>query len=455
MAEIDRVVVVTVVKTGAGISRQGFGTTLGVFQIPVAVQPGRFAIYGSVQELLDAGSLATDPWVLWATVQKGQSVSPTQFAIGRRDPGTAQVDTVSITAPGVGTWTLTIDTIVYSYIAGASDTVQTIAVGLAAAVAAGVAPVVLSVPIAGIFTVTAFVAGEAFVNGGIVVAGAGTGTFVNAVPNAAAEAMATALAAINTANSTDWYFLNIETRNDVDITAADLFITPLKRRFIGQSSDPDARDGVATNIFDTIQALSNTRTTLIWKSNDTHFADSGFSSIAAAAQLDAAGGAITMFGKQAAGVSTDDLTSSQITNIAGDGETNMGFGGNVYVEIASRGAFLYGASTEGEFFDTGTTLDWTFFRVSEALALISLTTPTKIPYTQAGLNLQQNVTLGVLNTGVGIGHFSGDNPPTATVPNINAVATADKVTRVSRNVLGFAQLAGAIHKTFVRIEASP
>ena len=452
MADIDKVVVVTVVKTSAGISRQGFGTPMGVFQIPAAVQPGRFATYSTVQELIDAGSAATDRWVEWASIIKGQNPAPTTFAIGRREPGTAQVDTVTITTPDVGTWDITINTVVFSYIAGASDTAQTIAEGLKAAVDAGSVPVVTGAVVAGVFTVTADIAGEAFTNGGITVPGAGVGTFVNTTPNAAAEAMATALSAINTANSRDWYILTIETRNDTDITAADTFITPLRKVFVGQSSDPDARDGVASNIFDTIQALNNERTTLIWKSDDRHYADAGWAGIAAAADLDAAGGVITMAFKQATGVPVDDLTSGQITNIAGDGESNAGFGGNVYVDIASRGVFLYGQTTGGDFFDVQTTLDWTYFRVSEAVFGLLATTPTKIPFTNFGITSVQNEVKGVLDTGVTNGHFSGDVPPTVSVPDVSEVSTADKNARTLRNVIGNAVLAGAIHKTFVRVE---
>ncbi len=455
MADIDKVVVVTVVKTSAGISRQGFGTPMGVFQIPVAQQAGRFATYSTVQELIDVGGALTDTWVRWATIVKAQSPGPQRFAIGRRDPGTAQVDTVTITAPDVGTWSLTIDTIVFSFIAGAADTNQTIAVGLRAAVDAGDIAVVTSVPVAGVFTVTADVAGETFVNGGIILGGAGTGTFINTTPSVPAEAMGTALTAINTANSLDWYLLNIETRNDADITTADTFITPLKKVFVGQSDDPLARAGTPVNLFDALQALNNERTTLVWHDSDSEYLDAAWVGRAGAADLDSAGGVITMFAKQAIGVPVDTLTSGEITNIAGDGDTNDGFGGNVHVDIASRGVFLYGKTTGGDFFDVQTTLDWTFFRVGEAVFGLLATTPTKIPYTNFGITQVQNEVKGVLDTGVTNGHFSGDTPPAVSVPDISEVSTADKNARTLRNVIGTAVLAGAVHKTFIRVEVSP
>lgn len=452
MADIDKVVVVTVVKTSAGISRAGFGTPLGVFQIPVAQQPNRFATYSTVQELIDIGGTTADTWVRWASIVKAQNPSPQRFAIGRRDPGTAQVDTITITTPGVGTWDVTIDTIVFAFVAGASDTAQTIAVGLKAAIDAGDIAVNVSVPVAGVMTVTADVAGEVFVNGGITVPGGGVGTFVNTTPNGAAELMATALTAINTENSTDWYLLNIETRNDTDITAADVFITPLKKVFVGQSKDADAKAGTPVNIFDTIQALNNERTTLVWHDDDSEYLDAAWVGIAGAADLDAAGGVITMAFKQATGVPVDVLSSGEITNIAGDGESSDGFGGNVHVDIASRGVFLYGKTTGGDFFDVQTTLDWTFFRVGEAVFGLLATTPTKIPFTNFGITQVQNEVKGVLDTGVTNGHFSGDVPPTVSVPDIADVSTADKNARTLRNVIGTAVLAGAVHKTFVRVE---
>ncbi len=452
MAEISNVVVVTVIKTSAGISRQGFGTPLGVFQTTVGLQPTRFQLYSTVQELIDAGFATTDNIVQWATIVKSQTPAPQRFAIGRRTPGTAQVDTVSITAPDAGTWTLTIDTIVFSFIAAAADTNQTIAVGLKAAIDAGSTAVVTGIVTAGVFTVTANIAGELFVNGGITLGGAGTGTFINTTPNAAAELMATALAAINTENSTDWYLLNIETRNDVDITAADTFTSPLRKVFVGQSSDADALAGTPANIFDTIQALNNERTTLVWHDDDKEYLDAAWVGIAGAAELDTAGGVITMAFKQANGVPTDDLTTAQINNIAGDGDTSVGFGGNVHVPMASRGAFLYGNTTGGDFFDVQTTIDWTFFRVGEAVFGLLATTPTKIPFTNFGITQVQNEVKAVLDTGVTNGHFSGDTPPTVSVPDISAVSTADKAARTLRNVIGIAVLAGAVHKTFVRVE---
>lgn len=457
MAQISDIVIVTVTKTSAAITQAGFGTPMGVFQVDTGTQANRFQIYTTVQEMTDAGFSATDNAVQWATIVKSQDPAPQRFGIGRRVPGTAQVDTVSITTPDAGTWTITIDTIVFAYIADGTDTNQTIAAGLALAVSTdnpAIVDVVVGTAVGGVFTVTARVAGQAFVNGGIVVPGTGVGTFVNTVADAAAEAMATALTAINTENEKDWFILSMESRLDADITAGVTFIGPLDKIAVFQSSDPDAKAGTPSNIFDTIQALSPKDVTMLWHDDDSEYLDGGVSGILGAAQLDSAGGVITLMGKQVIGVPADDLTAAQQLAIAGDGESDAGFGGNVHVEAGGRNVILWGRSAEGEFTDVETTLLWTKARVGEAIFAVIVTNPTKVPYTIGGINSIVTAGQGVLTTGVTNGHFSPDVPPVMVGPDIADIPIQDKNTRVLRNVVGTALLAGAIHKTFVQVNVN-
>jgi len=455
MPDISTIVIVTVTKTTAAIDRAGFGTPMGVFQTTTILQPGRFQLYTSVAALTDEGHAADSEIVKWATVVKAQGVL--RFGIGRRTPGTQQVDTLELTAPGVGIFTITIDTIVFSYLAGALDTVDTIAQGLADDVAAGNpgdVDVLVSAVAAGSFTVTARVGGTAFVNGGITLGGAGAGTFVNTVADAAAEAMATALTAINAANSKDWFIATIESREDADITALQSFISAIDKIGVAQSSDADAKAGTPSNIFDTIAALNPDDLTMMWHDNDREYLDGGVAGILGAADLDAAGGVITLHGKQVTGVPVDELTDAQIISIAGDGETGDGFGGNVYVEIAGRGFIMYGKAASGEFTDVETTILWTKARVAEAVFATIATTPTKVPGTNAGILAITNPAQGVMMQGVKNGHFDGDEPPTTTGPTQAERTTADKNSRVLRDVVSLAKLAGAIHKAYIQVNIS-
>lgn len=455
---IDNVVNINVTKTGASVSRQGFGTPLLLSQFPTTVFSNRFKTYASQDEMLTDGFASTDIAYLWAGVQfAAKPVAPSTIAIGRRGEGTAQEDTLAITAPGVGTWTLTLNSIVYSYLAGGSDTNQTIAQGLLDQIQDSVPsaePVVASDATAGVGTVTARVQGVSFTNGGLVVAGAGAGTFVNTTANVAAEVMTDALDAVVAENDEDWYFLNIENRDDTDIELAAAWIAPRKKIGNFQTRDPDMATATVPNLGSTLAALSYTNVNLFWKSDETHFFDGGMTALAAAADLDSENGVITWFGKQLVGVPTDSLTASEVTNIAGDNEATNGQGGNVYVEIGGRGMVMSGKSVEGEFSDVQTTLDWAYFRAREAVFAVMATTSTKVGGDNAGIASLGNAVLGVLNIGTPNGHFSPDFENTVSFPNSSDRPTVDKNARVLRNVVGLAQIKGAIHKTFVQVNVS-
>jgi len=446
MAQIDNIVNVTVTKTSASVSRAGFGTPMGLFQIGVATPPDLFQLYGSPSEMLDAGYLVTDRAYLWASTVFSQDISPNQIAIGKRGDGTAQVDEITITTADPGTWILTLNGIFYSHVGGAGDE-QAIAVGLADAINNGVPteePITASTPIAGVFTITSDIPGEGFLNSGLTLPGGGAGTTTEPVLNVPAEDMVTALAGIDVNNAEAWYLLNIETRNDADITAIAAYIAARNKVAVFQSKDSDAPAGVASNIFDTIAQLNNKRVALMWHDDDTEFVDGAWTGRVAAADLDAVGGAITWQGKQLIGVPTDNLTTGEVANI-------LSYNGNTYTEIGGRGFVQNGTSAEGEFMDVQTTIDWTQARVQEAVFARIATTPTKVPYTNAGIGSIGNEVLGVLSTGVGIGHFSADQLPTVSVPTSSEVSEADKNARVLRNVLGTAKLAGAIHSTIVQV----
>lgn len=460
MADVSNVAVITINKTTAPLDRAAFGTPIFVTQVDVATQASRVGLYNTVKDLTDAGFAATSEAVKWATVVKAQERPPTRLAIGRRVPGTQQVDDVEITTADVGTWTITIDTIVYSYVAGASDTEETIAEGLRLAVETGnpaltdvlVPTAITTGPAA--FTVTARVGGTPFVNGGIVVPGAGAGTFVNSVANAAAEAMATALTAINTENSKDWFVMTTESREDADISALQTFISPLDKIGIAQSSDSDALGGTTPNIFDTISALNPVDFGMFWHDDDREYLDAGVAALVAAAQMDNQDGQITLNGKQIVGVPTDDLTATQINNIAGDLESSTGFGGNVYVPIGGRGFLAPGRAPSGEFIDIEMTNIWMKSRLSEDVFGVIATTPTKIPGTNAGIGIIAGQALKRANIGIRNGHFDGDFEPELSFPTTADRSDSDKANRVLRNVIVRVRYSGAIHKAFLEVRVN-
>lgn len=456
---IERIVQVTVTKTSAAVSRQGFGTPLGVHQVDTLTQASRFRTYTSVQELLDAGFDLNGTAVAWATVIKAQNPAPIQFAIGRRVPGVRKVYTVTITAPEVGGWVLNVAdaasgySMDYGALGDAGSTNESLAEELRSQIEQDEFAIV-TVPSGPIsidnFTTTAGLSGVDYILT-LTPPGAGMGTTVIDTANTNPEDMATCLAAINDENEKDWFLFNIDSRTDADITDAASFASANRflKMFVAQTKSDDMRTQTQPNIGDTLGALNYTNVVLMWTQGDLNYLDALMTGIAAAADLDSENGVITWANRQGAGVPASDLPSGDINNITGEN-------GNVYVDIGNRDVVLDGKSVEGEFADVETTLAWTKARVQEAVFAVITTTTTKIPYDDEGIALIQAATLGVLRTGVRNRHFSGDNPdfPRVLVPTaafVRANLPADFEARVLRNVIGEAKLSGAIHSTIQQV----
>ena len=460
MAKIDHFVRVTVSKTSASVTQQGFGLPLGLFQVSTSIVPNRYAVFSSPSELIDAGATVDDPVYQWALTVQGQEVSPVQFAVGRRDlfngvsDGAKQVDTVTITTAEVGLWSIDVDGVVFSYTATASDTEITIAQGLMDAIIAYDADInsggtSVTVPggtlVAATFDVTAWVAGESFVNGGIVVPGAGAGTFANMTANAATEDITTALNAV-VAENDDWYGLTVEARQDTDILAANTWVASQLKVFVAQSDDPDVLTTAGGDIGNQLGATNNKRTQLMWHRKPKEFADGAMIGRALAAQLDEPNGQITWRAKQLQVITPNPLNTSQLTNL----EANSA---DTYTTTKGRGVVWLGQSVEGEFMDVQTTIDWTQSRMGEALFRVLATTPTKVPFDNAGIGVLKSEGLGVMNAGVANGHFLGDDPtfPRVTVPNSTDVPAADRNARILRGYLAEAVIQGAIHQVIVQV----
>ncbi len=454
MANIDHFVQVTVTKTSASVTQQGFGRPLGLFQVSTSIIPTRYATFSSPAELITAGALTTDPVYLWAQTLQGQSVSPIDFAVGRRGPGVAQVDTVSITTADAGVWPLIIDGVTYEYTATVSDTDLTIAQGLMDRILAADASLTengtaVTVPggtlASATFDVTAFVPGETFVNGGLIAPGTGVGTFLNTTANTTAEDITTALNAV-VAENDDWYGLNVESRQDTDILAADAWVASQLKVLVVQSVDADVLTTAGGDIGSQLGALNNKRTQLMYHFKPKQFADAAMLGRALAAKLDEANGQITWAAKQLQGIFPNLLNTSQLTNLEANNSDTFTF-------TKGRGVVWLGQSVEGEFMDVQTTLDWTQSRIGERVFAIIATTPTKVPFDDAGIATVRAEALGLLKEGVTNAHFLGDDPlfPRVSVPRSTDVSTADRNARILRNVLGEAILQGAIHRVIVQV----
>lgn len=454
MANIDHFVQVTVTKTSASVTQQGFGRPLGLFQVSTSIVPTRYATFSSPADLLTAGAVVTDPVYLWAQTLQGQEFSPIDFAVGRRGAGVAQVETITIDTAEVGVWPYVIDGVTYNYTAVAADTELTIAQGLMDLILADDASLTVNgnsliVPggtlVSAEFTSTAWVAGEPFVTGTLVPPGSGAVTIAATTANSAAEDITTALNAV-VAENDDWYGLNIEARQDADILLANTFIASQLKVLVVQSVDADILTTAGGDIGSQLGATSNKRTQLMYHFKPKQFADGAMLGRALAAKLDEANGQITWAIKQLQVIFPNLLSTNQLVNLEANNADTFTF-------TKGRGVTWLGQSVEGEFMDVQTTLDWTQSRIGERIFAILATTPTKVPFDDAGIASVQAEALGLLREGVTNGHFLGDDArfPRVSVPRSTDVSTADKNSRTLRNVLGEAIFQGAIHKVIVQV----
>ena len=250
--------------------------------------------------------------------------------------------------------------------------------------------------------------------------------------------------AIEAAGEDTWYQHNIESRVDADIA---LVATWTESRFHFFTAQSDDKTGVAMTA---AQAANQVRTMVCYHALDAEYLDGGISSISAGFNLDVPNGVGVWFGKVPAGVTPDNLTTTEVT-------TRFALNGNVFVGGGPTGIiqpfYSEGKMGEGRFADITTTIDWLQKRVEEATLNLLLGTPTKIPFTQSGIHQVVTQINGVLLDGVSFGHFAPNPAPVLIEPLISNISAADKQNR-NLTLTATATIAGAIQKVTITFNLS-
>lgn len=254
------------------------------------------------------------------------------------------------------------------------------------------------------------------------------------------------LDAIEAADPLSWYITTIESRVEADILLAAAWHEAREKILIAQSADAGILDGTAGNVALDLQAAAYNRTALIY-----HVAspvaddplDGAWASSGGGLNLDAPNGAGTWAFRQLDGIPFDDVTSAQATEIF-DVNANL-FGRNKGLHFTSKGTMA-----SGRFIDVQTSIDWIKARIEESIIAAFVAAPTKIPYTNAGINILAAAVYQVFDRGINFGHISPDVRPTLTVPEVSTIGAAAKAAReltMTANVV----LSGAIHKLILPI----
>lgn len=451
---LTRYVPVTVNRALPSVSQAGFGTLLSVFQIDAATLPAQYTSFSSPTEVAASGLPAN---VLAAgAVFFQQNPNAGTWIVGRRVPGTAQVDTITVTTADAGTWSYTIDGFAVSYVAGALDTEQDIAEGLAAAAEAVILAngldIATSTPVAGVYTHTSNVAGDTFTTAAFTPGGAGAGSAANTTPSVAAEVLTTCLDAIEAAGA-DFYGLTIEDRDDADILLAASWTASRRKIFCAQTADPTLLSATGGNICAQLVALNRSRTFVIYNEDSREFSDVAWMSLKLSMRLDQEHG--TWAFAQLAGVTSSSLTSPPISSAELDNVQDER--GNFFATTAGL-SHTYpgqntGSGTSALFIDQVTSEDWTVSRIQEAVFTAIAGSRLGTPFNAVGRALIEGACRGVGNQGERAGRY---NPGTFTVsvPDSTTLTPDQRASRTWPNVVIAYQETQFAQKVVLTIDVS-
>jgi hypothetical protein len=156
-------------------------------------------------------------------------------------------------------------------------------------------------------------------------------------------------------------------------------------------------------------------------------------------------GASTWAYQSLSGPAAVELSAAQITALEAK---NC----NYYMALAGSNRTQEGKVAGDEWIDTMRFIDW--FETNLQADYLDLKfgrsdAGSKVPYTGAGIVLEENVIWKRIELGIDAGGLADDGSHTVTVPDITDVSAADKNTRTLNDVTFVAYLAGAIHKTAI------
>lgn len=290
-----------------------------------------------------------------------------------------------------------------------------------------------------------------------------------AVAGVAAESAATAVAALGNI-SNDWYGLKVAastTLADSDVLAIAAYIESASvSRIYGFTTQNSAVLDAAqtTDIASQLKALGYKRTFIQYSSTNPYAAASIFGR-AFTVDFNGSNTTLTIKFKQEPGVAAENLTSSQAAAASGK-NCNVFVAYNNNTNIIQEGVMV-----NGYFFDEVHGTDWLQNDVQTAVWNLLYTSTTKIPQTDAGVNvilttisnrLDQAVRNGFVAPGVwnAPGFGALDQGETLSkgyyvyAPPVATQSQADREARKAPTIQAAIKLAGAIHFSNIQINVN-
>jgi len=433
--DLDSIVVITITKSAAAPTQVGFGIPLVMAYHTNYVD--KYREYTSVTDMIVDGFSSTDPAVRCVGALLSQNPKPVRVVVGREANTEKQkivVTPVVATLKNLWDYTVTVNGLDATFTTDATATAAEVTAGLKIAIDALSQNVVVTDNTTDIDIESVAIADQFRLE----TAERDILVQENTTPDGAPGIVAD-ITAVQLLND-DWYSLHLTNIGALPVKAAAVYIETLVKMMGTSSADDEIYDsGVSDDLASALQTLGYDRTFLVYSPKAlTEYPAAGW----AGGQLPQDPGSITWMFKSASGVSTTNMTTTELSTLEDKAC-------NVYLNKRGLPMFQYGVVSSGEFIDVTRGIDWTQTRIQERI-YASLINAKKIPYTDTGAGVLENDIRGVLQEGVTNDLYRADPAPTVTVPKVADQSVVNRAARYFPGIEFTAQLAGAVHKTGIQ-----
>tara|TARA_R110000803_G_scaffold13482_1_gene37864 strand:- start:13501 stop:14838 length:1338 start_codon:yes stop_codon:yes gene_type:complete len=440
MSDIEQIIDVQISRQTTAVTQAGFGVMmfLGLNKRfnERAVQ------YSTLSEMTDAGFEATDKEYLAASVYFAQPISPTVIIIGRQAASDVQVITYGAAAGAGEVFTVSIDDGVggaetFTHVSAGVETAEVVAAAMEALInGSGTLAVTHDDSAAdGTATLTPDVALAPY-----------TLKLSSNVTDAitTTETLTDALTAV-AADNPDFYGITAYTHLEADILEISVFANAGKYIYGYSTANATDKTSSDTGIMGQLKALTYDRTFGSWdeeagegQGDATEYPEAAW----IGNRFPSAPGSSTWMFKSLSGISVDNITGTESTNVRNKN-------GNTYETIGGVNITREGKVASGEYIDVMRGVDWLESRMEERIYSRFVNLP-KIPYTNAGIAIIEAEVRAQLQEAVAAGVIDGEQDIIIVAPKISEISVNDRANRILPAITFEAKLAGAIHKATIR-----
>jgi hypothetical protein len=437
LANLERIVNVSIALNTAGISKLGFNDMCIVGTHALSLN--RVDTITSTDELITMGFNETDPIYYAVTSALSQTPRIKQVKIGRIAPATSiiTVKTLSATAKYSATISSKVNGSIvaqtYEYTSISADATA-ILTGLLGVITADTDEVVTGAVATSILTLTP----ADDTNFKITVSDNLTQTF-----GTATETIAESMVAI-TAEDNDFYGIILTDRTVANIQSMASWVETHTKLFLTSTAEAGAIDAASTTDAAYLLKTDNYYRTAYWYHGEasTEYLDAAI--MARCFMIDPGGETWAM--KSLAGLSTDGLTETQYNAVKAKN-------GNTFETCRNITVTQNGKVAAGEWIDVIRFRDWLQEEIATNV-FTAMKNSNKIPYTDTGIAIIESKVKKALDDGVTAGGIApleydsdGNKNPSyvITVPLASDITATVKATRILSDIEFTARVAGAIH----------